>query len=88
MSALTGTLLVPLTNSLSAPHTYSARHVVVLSGVLGVGQRREPVEEALVEVTKDGEVIFSRRTNSATEVAAINRLYATHATCVVTVTYL
>lgn len=40
----------------------------------------------LVEVKKDGEVIFSKVTESATEVSQILRLYSTHATCVVTVT--
>ncbi len=44
--------------------------------------------QALVEVYKGEEVIFSKRTDSPTLVAEINRLYANHATCVVTVTYL
>lgn len=44
--------------------------------------------QALVEVYKGKELVFSRRVESATEVADIQRLYATHATCVVRVTLL
>ena len=36
----------------------------------------------------EGELIFSKRVESATEVQQIHRLYANHATCVVRVTYL